>query len=112
MLVEALATNKTLTRIDLSANGITSVAASAIAVMLSKNDSVTRLDLRHNDLGDAGASTLASALKVKKRVKLIFEISGEWILTFTLPLKGRCVLQHLDLSANSIGHKVRVAKEP
>eukprot|EP00960_Hanusia_phi_P072970 767914-Hanusia_phi.AAC.1 len=57
----AVAENKTINRIDLSANGITAQAAPAIAQAIGRNERLARLDLRHNDLGDSGAVSLAEA---------------------------------------------------
>ena len=74
--------NRSVSRLDLSANAVTAASAASLAQLLRTSTTLQRLDLRHNELGDAGASLVADAL-----------------------MCSDCRVQHLDLSANSIGHK-------
>ena len=63
---------------------------------IGKNERLSRLDLRHNDLGDSGAVALAEAVRI---------LLLSFLLVMHAQIKSSCMLHHLDLSANSIGHK-------
>merc|ERR1711916_263065 len=61
-LARALAGNKFLTVVNLSANDLSPAAATGLAAALDKNTSITELYLASNRLGDQGVSALADVL--------------------------------------------------
>ena len=61
-LGEVLTTNSTLTTLDLSSNQVGDEGAGRLAEALPSNSTLTTLDLSWNQLGDEGAGWLAEAL--------------------------------------------------
>jgi hypothetical protein len=74
-LCKALATNISITEVDLRNNSIGPSGGAAIGAMLSSNTTIRRLDLRWNNLGVNGGKTIAAALE-KNRHVFELEISG------------------------------------
>jgi hypothetical protein len=74
-LCKALATNTSITEVDLRNNSIGPSGGAAIGAMLSSNTAIRRLDLRWNNLGVNGGRALAAALENNRHV-LELEISG------------------------------------
>jgi hypothetical protein len=74
-LCKALATNTSITEVDLRNNSIGPSGGAAIGAMLSSNTAIRRLDLRWNNLGVNGGRALAAALENNRHV-LELEVSG------------------------------------
>ena len=62
-LAEALQSNRTLQRLDLSENEIGYLGAAALAQALKKNQTLTHLQLSGNKIGDSGAKEFVEALQ-------------------------------------------------
>ena len=128
-LAAAVADNATLSRIDLSANGITSAAAGALAVIslsvclsvcLSLSLCLTHQPHIHHppcmhacmhpsihpSIHPCTVQVMLGKNERLSRLDLRHNDLGDGgAATLAAAIKGKCVLQHLDLSANSIGHK-------
>ena len=122
-LAAAVADNATLSRIDLSANGITSAAAGALAVIslsLSLSLCLTHQSHIHHppcmhacmhpsihpSIHPCTVQVMLGKNERLSRLDLRHNDLGDGgAATLAAAIKGKCVLQHLDLSANSIGHK-------
>ncbi|XP_068687308.1 NLR family CARD domain-containing protein 3-like isoform X2 [Montipora foliosa] len=79
ILAHAMATNSTVTKLDLSGNGIGYSGVAAVAKAVETNSTLTQLYLPDNGMGDSGAAALAKAVEINS------------------------TLTELDLSANGIG---------
>ena len=64
MLAHAMATNSTVTKLDLPWNGIGDSGAAALAKAVEINSSLTGLYLASNKIGDSGAAALAKAVEI------------------------------------------------
>ncbi|ROT47770.1 hypothetical protein [Candidatus Cardinium hertigii] len=62
-LARALEKNSTITNIYLTGNSIGSCGAAALAKVLEKNSTITKIILWHNNIGSEGAKALAQALE-------------------------------------------------
>ena len=68
ILAHAMATNSTLTRLDLSGSGIGDSGAAALAKAVEINSTLTHLYLSYNRIGDSGAAELAKAVEINSTV--------------------------------------------
>ena len=64
ILAHAMATNSTVTHLNLSSYGIRDSGAAAVAKAVEINSTLTELDLSHNRIGDSGAAALAKAVEI------------------------------------------------
>ena len=76
-MAQELATNETVTELDLFGQSVGSEGAVALARALVTNTTLTALDCANNDIGVAGANALLHVLSTKKNVTLcILDLSG------------------------------------
>ena len=107
ILAEALQSNTTLVRLDLSCNRIDSFGAAAIANGLKSNRTLTHLQLRENHISDAGAARFAQCLR--SNCTLVYlDLIGNSIkylgaAAIAQALKSNRTLTHLQLGWNEVG---------
>ena len=63
-LAKAIQTNTTLTELKLSYNTIADAGAAALTVTIQTNTTLTRLDVSYNTITDAGAAALAEGIQI------------------------------------------------
>ncbi len=115
-IAEALATNRSVTRINLSGNYIGDTEAELLAVALKTNFSVTHINLSNNRITSKGIKSLADVLKLSHSITYIdlshncFGNSGAKALAFAL--EHNCSVSYMDIAYNQIGQKglVHLAK--
>ena len=73
-----LATQDSLTSLNLERNNIDDAGARELADALKVNSSLTSLNLGCNEIGDAGARELAGALKVNSSLKDLKWLAKQW----------------------------------
>ena len=73
-----LATQASLTSLNLERNNIDDAGARELADALKVNSSLTSLNLGRNEIGDAGARELADALKVNSSLKDLKWLAKQW----------------------------------
>ncbi|XP_068700158.1 protein NLRC3-like isoform X2 [Montipora foliosa] len=77
ILAHAMATNSTVTKLDLAANGIGDSGAAALAKAVEINSKLTYLYLFQNRIGDSGAAALAKAVEINSTLtKLDLSYNG------------------------------------
>ncbi|KAL0242667.1 hypothetical protein GEMRC1_005230 [Eukaryota sp. GEM-RC1] len=107
LLIEALKTNTTVTRVILVSRSIGSEGARALGDALKVNASVISVYLRINRIGDEGASALADALKVNASVISVDlgqnHIGDEGARALADALKVNASVISVDLRLNCIG---------
>ena len=64
ILAHAIATNSTVTELDLFGNGMGDSGAAALAKAVEINSTLTRLNVANNRIGDSGAVALAKAVEI------------------------------------------------
>lgn len=107
ILAEALQSNTTLARLDLSSNGIDPGGAAAIANALKSNQTLTHLQLRGNQIGDAGAARFSHCLL--SNCTLVYldlirnGIKCSGAAAIAQALKSNETLTHLQLGWNDVG---------
>lgn len=109
-LAPAIASNTTVTQLDLSCNSIATSGSVALAGALSANAVLRALDLSANAVGDDGAVALAGAI-AKNTMGVVRNILSAHTpaCTCSTELHGSLRQTALDLHANSIGDKGAVA---
>lgn len=76
-LAKALGTNKTITSIDLSRNRIGNLGAAHLAQVLQSNKTITSLNLSHNQIGNLGAWHLSIMLKSNNTIASLQLVSNQ-----------------------------------
>ena len=107
ILAHAMATNSTLTHLNLSYSGIGDSGAAALAKAVEINSTLTRLNLFDNRIGDSGAAALAKAVEINStltELNLSFNgIGDSGAAALAKAVEINSTLTHLDLSRNGIG---------
>ncbi len=106
-LAKMLASNATLTTLDLSGAGISSSGAMLLAQVLTKdNTSLARLDLTYCDIADVGAEHLANMLKTNTPLESLDlcdnNITSMGITHLAEALKHNTTLKVLRLDGNTL----------
>ena len=106
-IAQALASNSSLTKLDLSSNRLGNIGAASIAQALSFNSSLTTLDLRSNRLGNLGAASISQALSSNSTLTELNlysnEIGNKGATAIAEAISINCSLTTLDLEDNQIG---------
>ena len=106
-VAEALARNKSVTRLDLSLNNIQDKGAAAVAKLLEVNSLITDVNLSENKISKDGAEALGNMLTVNDSlVRIDISRNGltdDDIQFFSNVLQTEDSLSALDLSHNSFG---------
>lgn len=82
-LAKILESNRTLVKLDLSCNGLSSIMGNELIKSLIKNDTLAFLDLSYNCLGDEFAFPLAKLLE-ENRVLYEVTISNNQVIYLTI----------------------------
>ncbi|XP_068734596.1 NLR family CARD domain-containing protein 3-like [Montipora capricornis] len=80
ILAQAMATNSTVTKLDLHWNGISDSGAAALAKAVEINSTLTKLYLSGNGIGDSGSAALAKAVQINSmqtKLGLLFNKIGD-----------------------------------
>ncbi|XP_068700177.1 NLR family CARD domain-containing protein 3-like isoform X2 [Montipora foliosa] len=107
LLAHAMATNSTVTKLDLLYYGIGESGVAALAKAVEINSTLTRLHLSHNGIGDSGAAALAKAVEINSTLTELdlpynrIGYSGAAALAKAVEINS--TLTELDLSGNGIG---------
>ena len=107
ILAHAMATNSTVTEMDLFRNGIGDSGAAALAKAVEINSTLTRLNLCDCRIGDSGAAALAKAVEINStltRLNLFDNgIGDSGAAALAKAVEINSTLTDLDLSYNGIG---------
>ena len=110
-----LATNKSLTKLNMSDCGIQEEGAVCLAKAMEKNSSMTEFDISHNPIGSEGAVAFADMLATNKsltELNIMFcdiQSSDSVHLAKALEENTTTQLQTLELERNPIGSEGAVA---
>ena len=107
MLAHAMATNSTVTKLDLFGNEIGESGAASLAKAVEINSTLTTLDLSANGIGDSGAAALAKAVEINSTLTTL-DLSANGIGDSGAAAMAKAVeinstLTELDLIFNKIG---------
>ena len=106
ILVEALRTNRSVTKLHLSNNMIEDDGVAALAIALQSNTTLTTLDLNNNDIGDDGVETLADALQSNATLTTLHlnknKIGNDGVAALAATLQSNATLATLYLRTNMI----------
>jgi NLR family CARD domain-containing protein 3 len=95
-----------LEKLDVNANNISSVGATALALMLRINMSLSELNLSYNSIGDEGAVAIAAALQINKTLRCLSlrrnGIGNIGVQKFAESLPLMSALKELILAKNDI----------
>ena len=107
MLAHAMATNSTVTKLDLAGNRIRVSGAASLAKAVEINSTLTTLDLSMNEIGDSGAAALAKALEINSTLTTLDlfgnEIGDSGAAALAKAVEINSTLTELDLCNNEIG---------
>ena len=107
VLAEALKTNTTLTKLDLSVNNFGAEGVAALAAALRTNTTLTKLDLSVNNLGAEGVAALAAALRTNTPLTELNlcgnNFGAEGVAALAAALQTNTTLTKLNLSVNNLG---------
>ncbi|XP_068700167.1 NLR family CARD domain-containing protein 3-like isoform X5 [Montipora foliosa] len=107
ILAHAMATNSTVTEMDLLGNGIGDSGAAALAEVVEINSTLTHLYLSGNGIGDSGAAALAKAVEINSTLTHVnlFDnrIGDSGAAALAKAVEINSTLTDLDLSYNGIG---------
>ncbi|XP_068761724.1 NLR family CARD domain-containing protein 3-like [Montipora capricornis] len=108
ILADAMATNSTVTLLDLSSNEISISGAAALAKSMEVNSTLTELNLSESGIGDSGAAALAKALEVNSTLtELNLSENGisDWgAAALAKAMAVNSTLTGLDLNHDRIGY--------
>ena len=106
ILADALATNSTVTLLNLSRNEISISGAAALAKAMEVNSTLTELNLSENEIGDSGAAALAKVMEVNSTLTELNlsenEISDSGAAALAQAMEINSTLTELNLSENVI----------
>ncbi|XP_068700180.1 NLR family CARD domain-containing protein 3-like isoform X2 [Montipora foliosa] len=107
ILAHAMATNTTVTELDLLGNGIGDSGAAALAEAVEINSTLTHLYLSGNGISDPGAAALAKAVEINSTLTHLnlFDnrIGDSGAAALAKAVEINSTLTDLDLSYNGIG---------
>ena len=107
ILAHAMATNSTVTEMNLLGNGIGDSGAAALAKAVEINSTLTQLYLSRNRIGHSGAAALAKAVEINSTLTELDlfgnEIGDSGAAALAKALEINSTLTELDLFGNEIG---------
>ena len=107
ILAHAMATNSTVTEMDLLGNGIGDSGAAALAKAVEINSTLTHLNLYDSRIGDSGAAALAKAVEINSTLTDLNlydnRIGDSGAAALAKAVEINSTLTDLDLSRNGIG---------
>ena len=108
IVAHAMATNPTVTKLDLRFNGIGDSGAAALAKAVETNSTLTTLDLSGNEIGESGAAALAKAVEINSTLTELNlfsnKIGDAGAATLAKVVEINSTLTKLHLSDNRIGY--------
>jgi Ran GTPase-activating protein (RanGAP) involved in mRNA processing and transport len=122
LLAEALESNDTIVRLDLSRNSVQPMGAASLANALTRNSSLRSLDLSSNKLGGAGVQVLFAAFGTEKGLNNTLRDLGladndfgkdrDTINTVCSSIVQNQTLHPMNLQDNKVGDESAVAIAP
>ncbi|XP_068732911.1 protein NLRC3-like [Montipora capricornis] len=113
ILADAMATNSTVTLLDLSFNEVGDSGAAALAKAIEVNSTLTELDLSRNRIGISGADALAKAMRSNSTLTSLDlsynEIGDSGVDELAQAMRSNSTLTYLSLNGNEIGDSGAVA---
>ena len=107
ILADTMATNSTVTQLNLFSNEIGDSGAAALAKAIEINSTLTELDLSRNEIDDSGAAALAKAMEMNSTLTKLYlsdnKIGDSGAAELAQAMKINSTLTKLDLSLNEIG---------
>ncbi|XP_068755977.1 NLR family CARD domain-containing protein 3-like, partial [Montipora capricornis] len=107
ILAHAMATNSTVTHLNLFSYGMRDSGAAALAKAVEINSTLTELNLSGNGIGDSGAAALAKAVEINSMLTRLYlaynEIGYSGAAALTKAVEMNSTLTELNLAYNGIG---------